>query len=223
MAKWEELEEKFLSENLFEDVVEVHNRFTEKFGLTRSRDSVRRKLQRLRENYILEEREDGLAENTPLTLLDPTIVKQQVEVWLRMLASQCAGLDYEIKPAPISDNKSLVILLSDIHWGKKTKTFNMQVASDRIFSIPYYLAGQELPEFDEIVLVLLGDLVEGEGIFEHQSNIIEAPVISAHKEGTEVLWQTALALRDTFGVPVRIETGYGNHGRMSKAAHPKSN
>jgi len=226
MAKWEELEERFLSENLFEDVVEVHNRFTEKFGLTRSRDSIRRKLQRLREKLTLDSNKNNTSEDTsltPLSLLDPTIVKQQIDVWLRMLASQCTGLDYEIKPALRSSNKSLVILLSDIHWGKQTKSFNMATASDRIFSIPYYLKQQELPEFDEIVLVLLGDLVEGEGIFEHQYSILEAPVITAHKEGTEVLWQTALALRDTFGVPVRIETGYGNHGRMSKAAHPKSN
>lgn len=222
--KWELYEESFLRKHLFEDPKEVHLLFSEQYGLTRSLESVRKKMIRLREEEIeSQETAEELEEvYSPLHLLDPAIVKQQAALWLREVS--------KIKPSTFdntnhvrSNNKSLVIVISDVHWGKKTNTFNMDIASNRILSIPHYLYHSDIPNFDEIVVILLGDLVEGEDIFAHQQSVIEAPVISAWKQGTEAIWQLLLDLQERFNVPIRVECVPGNHGRMSKTANPVSN
>ena len=227
--KWENYEEYFLRKHLTEDPKEVHLLFSEQYGLTRSLESVRKKMVRLREDVIdnqdtvedLELEEDSYI-TSPLQLLDPSIVKQQASLWLREISKIQSPIPRNNNHI-YSNNKSLVIVISDVHWGKQTDSFNMNTASQRILSIVDCLASQELPLFDEIVVVLLGDLVEGEGIFETQSNLIEAPVIMAHKEATECIYTLLLSLSATFQVPVRVECAPGNHGRVSKSAHPASN
>jgi hypothetical protein len=218
MKKWTKPEEDFLSAHITEDPRETALLFLEKFGLERSQDSIRKKVNRLRET--LPKTSDC---NSPFSLLDPVIAKQQVQMWLRAVASESKGLSLSRAPTLKSNERSLVIVISDVHWGKKTKRFNMEIASQRILSIASTLWNTDLPEFDEIVVLLLGDLVEGEDVFAHQQSVIEAPVIAAHKKGTETIWKLLLTLKDLFGVPVRVECAYGNHGRMSKTAHPSSN
>jgi UDP-2,3-diacylglucosamine pyrophosphatase LpxH len=222
--KWKEEEENLLKEYLTQDPREIYNIFVEN-GIFRTLESIRKKVSRLRDREIQsQETEELLVEqqiHSPLHLLDPSIVKQQVDLWLR----EVSGLQPEASEAPFisSRDKTLVIVISDVHWGKQTHSFNIETANKRILSIPEELITRELPHFDEIRLLLLGDLVEGEGIFEHQANIIEAPVITAHKEATETCWKLACALSETFQVQVTVETSPGNHGRMSKGAHPHSN
>lgn len=216
--KWEDYEESFLEGNLTKDPREVHALFIEKYGLTRSLDAVRQKINRLRET------EESVVEpTTALHLLDPAIVKEQSRLWLRSINEEYSQFTYRVRKPLKSKKRSLVIVISDVHWGKKTDSFNMDEANRRILSIVDHLLADDLPEFDEIVVVLLGDLVEGEDIFATQANLIEAPVITAHKQGTEIIWKLLLSLRDAFNLPVRVECAPGNHGRQSKTAHPASN
>jgi calcineurin-like phosphoesterase family protein len=184
-------------------------------------------MQRLRELEIEEQpAADELGEEkvySPLQLLDPSIVRQQSDLWLREIAKKYNGRVHRKSAGVRSQKRSLVIVISDAHWGKETCDFNMEVASQRILSITDHLVMQELPEFDEIVIALLGDLVEGEGIFDTQANLIEAPVIAAHKRGTQTIWKLCKDLEITFSLPIRVECVPGNHGRQSKQAHPQSN
>jgi predicted phosphodiesterase len=218
---WNEKEITWLETKIFEDPKQVYSEFIGDFGLTRSYESVRKKILRLREEHIEETKITG--EVTPLTMLDPLIAQQQAVSWFNTINREFRATSFLAKPSLKTNDKSLVIVISDVHWGKKTKRFNMAVASKRILSIAKGLAATKLPDFDEIVIVLLGDLIEGEDIYATQNGAVEAPVITASKIGTEIIWQLCLDLKKLFKVPIRVETSSGNHGRMSKTANPKSN
>jgi predicted phosphodiesterase len=125
-----------------------------------------------------------------------------------------------------SSNKSLIVMISDVHWGKKTESgFCAEVATERILSIPdkidQQLNGCEC--IDEIVVLFLGDQVEGEDIFDTQNSTLELPVILQSKVATLTFWKLLNRFSELFGVPVRVETVPGNHGRMSKTASKVSN
>jgi hypothetical protein len=223
MTEWTEQETSFLSSSLYIDTKELILQFFEEFGLGRSSDSVRNKIKRLRERAAKDIVRDSAENDSPLSLLDPYIAKQQAGLWLRAIASESSGFSFCRTPPIKSNNRSLVLMISDVHWGKQTKTYNMNIADQRILSIPETLRSKTLPDFDEIVVLLLGDLVEGEDIHAHQNSVNEAPVITAYKRGTRTIWRLLLLLKQLFDTPIRVETDPGNHGRMSKSSHPHSN
>lgn len=122
-----------------------------------------------------------------------------------------------------SDNTSLVVVLSDSHFGKQTADFNLEVGRERMLSIPSSIFSGSLPEIDEVVIVLAGDMVEGEDIYATQNNKIECSVFEQMQACTKALWDTILLFRELFKCKVRVETVPGNHGRMSKTANEKTN
>jgi calcineurin-like phosphoesterase family protein len=120
---------------------------------------------------------------------------------------------------------SLVLLLSDTHCGKLTKYFNSDLFTERILSIPEKLAeDQSVPEdLDEIVVVLAGDMIEGEDIYHTQAHHIEHAVIDQVQIAIRTFWQLLVALKERFNVSIRVESCPGNHGRISRTANGKSN
>lgn len=130
-------------------------------------------------------------------------------------------------PMPVLPNggSSLCILLSDTHIGKHTDTFNKNVFRERILSIAdKILTDIALPaDLQEIVLMLAGDMLEGEDIYASQAHHLEMPVIDQVQIAVSVFWELTMRLRNRFNVPVRIEVVPGNHGRVSKMASEKSN
>lgn len=122
------------------------------------------------------------------------------------------------------DGASLLIVLSDTHCGKKTKYFDMQVFEQRIRSIPEKVRETiYVPDLDEIVVLLVGDIIEGEDIYPTQAHHIDGPVIDQIQIASRTLWAMSVDLHNEFQVPVRFETCPGNHGRISKSADSKSN
>lgn len=122
---------------------------------------------------------------------------------------------------------SLIALISDLHFGKQTysletgeQLFSLVEAQRRMDS----LCGSILQEIEsrntecgEVVLALAGDLIEGENIYPNQSYNLETYAANQTKLITKIIWQMVLTLRSQ-GIPVRIETCYGNHGRTLKGA-----
>ena len=106
--------------------------------------------------------------------------------------------------------------LGDLHAGKETDSFNLDVLRDRMASIPASLtrAHGKLSRFAQINVWTLGDLVEGEGIFPGQAAISECPLLpqaqAIHDATTALLAELhAMAPR----VPIRVTGVPGNHGR----------
>ena len=240
MANWTQDEVAVLMKNLHlstVDIVEVYNRTK---GVTsRSYDAIQKKVKEARELYndrALDDTRQQVAESLvqePVfnivavpagedPLMVPTNeVETQVAQWLADAAATYKG-----RAAPPVDSKyvSLVILLSDNHFGKKTPEFNLEVARQRTLSMCTEIAASHrATPIDEIVLVLAGDEVEGEDIYANQNGGLECPVIFQAKAACEAYWELALNLRETFQCQVRMQTCPGNHGRMSKTADTRSN
>lgn len=115
-----------------------------------------------------------------------------------------------------------VLLLSDLHFGKIAEGFNMAVAHERISTIPERLSSYLPKDCNEVIVLLAGDLVEGEDIYPNQNCHVEVPLIEQVYGATRAIW---LMLRkfSNSGMSIKVYTCPGNHGRMSKTANEKSN
>ena len=116
--------------------------------------------------------------------------------------------------------------MSDLHFGKHTKWFNIEEASKRATSIPQYLHSKinKMTTIDEVLIILAGDLVEGEDIYPTQNNHIECSAIEQTQACVQALWKMVLNFTELFpDASIRIETVPGNHGRVSKTANEKTN
>ncbi len=201
----------------------------------RSYDSIQKKVKQLREIYtgdvqvaslpVIQQADDQdlLDETAEENLFVPSNeVSAKVALWLKEISQNYKGS----KSVPVKSNgSSLVIVLSDNHFGKKTETFNLEVARARTLSMTQNIINTTgTPNnVDEVVLVLAGDEVEGEDIYANQNGGLECPVIYQAKAAAEAYWDLALDLRATFQCKVRVVTCPGNHGRMSKSADIRSN
>jgi hypothetical protein len=124
-----------------------------------------------------------------------------------------------------SSGSSFCILLSDTHIGKYTDSFNREVFIERLTTIPEKIQAEITlpPDTQEFVLMLAGDMLEGENIYETQAHHIEMTAIDQVQVAVDTFWNLALKLRNTFNKPVRIVTCPGNHGRVSKLAAERTN
>lgn len=151
--------------------------------------------------------------------------KDDIGLWVSSISQKFRALPKRTVRPKESEDSSLVIVLSDIHYGKLTPTFNADICKARLLSMPEQLLSKfELPVIDEIVLILLGDLVEGEEVFPGQVHSIEMPLIEQVRGATENIWEMLLLLAKYFPEAVlRVETCHGNHGRVSRHASPLTN
>lgn len=123
------------------------------------------------------------------------------------------------------DKESLCIVLSDFHVGRLIyneegeEIFNKKIAIERMRRMLEEIekvVKQYALNVDEVVLVLAGDLVDGEGIFPGQEMALEHNVIDQMKVVTSSLWALVKKLKYEYNFPhVRIVTCRGNHGRTN--------
>jgi len=244
---WEPDEIDFLVRHLTYGVSDIYGMYCEEFGAVRSYDSIQKRVKRLREAHLgicgtsidspslaieiegdfdeEDEEEIGSYEDLPLTPVSPKLMKEHAMLWLHAIATTVEGQDMTPADGVKSSNPSLIIVISDVHIGKKTDIFDSTTAMERVLSMPEEIvrAGNVPDSVDEVVILSVGDLTEGEDIYPGQNGVIEMPVIKQSKLATEVYWQLAHDCHSTFDVPVRMEFVPGNHGRMSKTANPMSN
>ena len=99
----------------------------------------------------------------------------------------------------------------------------MEEARSRMRSIPLRIKEQPLPDIDEVVVILAGDMIEGEDIYPTQNSNLAHSAIEQVQVCSESIWQALLTFRQLFKCPVRVETVPGNHGRVSRTANEKTN
>jgi hypothetical protein len=125
-------------------------------------------------------------------------------------------------------SKELTIVLSDLHVGKVTDDYNHDVALERLRSIPEQLSAKGMEAdgvfVDRLRILLLGDLIEGEDIFPYQNATNQLSAL----EQSEfcIIGLTTLARKLLSQYPkarISVHSVRGNHGRLSKRAHPESN
>lgn len=117
--------------------------------------------------------------------------------------------------------ESAVLLMSDLHYGKRTRSFDRAVLVSRLQALVPRLA--RLHELlthayvlDELVVCILGDVNDGSEIYPSQPHHqdVTDPLRQAW-ELADVLAGWLLAVQRTWG-RVRVECVAGNHGRSGR-------
>lgn len=241
---WMEPEIEFLGRNLKLKTKVLFELYEDSYGSVRTYDSVQKKIKQLRDAFsdaptddeeidevtteisrIVEAGNLRLPEVTARELRES---RQDTRDWLRdvitITKEEMGHLGGAVASRAVrSDKSSLVVVLSDQHFGKCSNWYNIKVGRERMRSIPINIFNSALPEIDEVVIILTGDMVEGEDIYATQNSNLECSVIEQTMACSQAIWETVLLFRELFKCPVRIETVPGNHGRMSKTANEKSN
>jgi len=143
------------------------------------------------------------------------------------------------KPKPVfsknKDGQTLVVFLSDWHLGKLIETsegiiYNVNIAKKRVDKLIRNLVkllgyAQQEATIHEIVLVLGGDIIDNEIIYETQAHHIDINVVEQVQVATDLLWNVISALLSNTDkkVIIRVRGVPGNHGRVTFESHEKSN
>jgi hypothetical protein len=142
------------------------------------------------------------------------------------IRSQVEERDPVNLPELHEDNLSLNVLLSDFHVGRVVEgangeqAFNVAIATERLdnmFSAIMEQTAIQVSRIDEVILLLAGDMVDGEGIYPGQEMQLETHVPSQTKLVTRKLWGLITSFAETFPA-VRVVTVRGNHGRTNGSA-----
>jgi len=243
MPAWSPTEIEFLVKRLGQSTIDIFTSFTEEFGETRSYGSVQKKVKKVRDAYDDFDAETNEEEEIPLPsfttddegdffipmssaelIKRKKINREDARDWILSLAGIEGEWPQHRSVHPNPEKSSVVLVFSDTHFGKQTEWYNMDIGRKRFLSVPDKLEEHTLPDFDEIVVALLGDMVEGEDIYPTQNHHLEVPAFTQMKEATDAIWHMILKLKGRFPhTKIRIICTKGNHGRVSKTANENSN
>lgn len=142
-----------------------------------------------------------------------------------------------IFPADDPKKEAAVLLLSDHHFGKKVVDDKGNILYNR--DISKYRVGQLLPartiklltrylnpnEIDEVHVLLLGDIVDGHGIYVGQElNQDVHSFVDQVADATSCIWNLITQLASTpQSWPIYVRGVRGNHGRQHKYAMLENN
>ena len=122
-----------------------------------------------------------------------------------------------------------ILHITDVHFGKRTATYNIAVAEDRMRllaqkTVKLVELRRSVSRIDELHLFLGGDFGEGEGaIFPGQALEIDQDVVGQLvKEGPRIMCEQILLFLSHFKRLV-IKAVPGNHGRISRFAAKRNN
>jgi predicted phosphodiesterase len=117
---------------------------------------------------------------------------------------------------------TICLLLSDLHFGKRTEDYDAAAASKRVEEIPAMLQPDKPPS--SVFVWCVGDLAEGEGIWPSQTAENEIGALDQVRECAASLWAMLKGLHKRWPrARIRARFVRGNHGSIAKHAHPDSN
>lgn len=162
-------------------------------------------------------------------------VRASVDFMAELRKSLGSGKPMTPLKASTTDGETMVVVLADWHFGSMEKdsmgniTYSLRVARDRadlmcrkILS----LASKHITmgtKIGDIAVLVAGDMVDGEGIFEGQSYQIECAPPQQVLEVVKTMRDFILGLK-ALNLPINIYAVKGNHGRVGKKdMSPQSN
>jgi len=161
--------------------------------------------------------------------LKKNIPKVYKEILAKYIMHVESALDRpkDVVPQKSSGKESAVLLISDTHSGKLVfdergrptynkdiLTYKMALLKMKVIKLLTKHVG--LNNVDEIVIALLGDLVDGSGIYPQQEIAQDLNFFGDQVSLiVAAIWEIVLAVRK-LGLTVRIEGVRGNHGRQGK-------
>ncbi len=168
--------------------------------------------------------------------------QEEVRDWAYFMRLREA--QYPVLKPVASKEETAVIVLSDWHYGKliekgeggpeSENEYNPQICVQRVNalrrSFEKIAEGQTQidrhSKIDEVLLILAGDLVDGEGVYATQSHHLSIPAGPQVPDVSTLLTDFCLTVSKGLKVPMRIECIPGNHGffaQKSSGASEKTN
>jgi UDP-2,3-diacylglucosamine pyrophosphatase LpxH len=154
--------------------------------------------------------------------------KETVKNWLDLLLSveNDWALDFISYEQPVTSSKNTVsLVISDCHFGRYYNdstdrfTYNVDIAQER-----FKIMGNKFvahirdndKDIDEVVIMLLGDIVDGHNIYKTQKEEQDkSPLLQIHY-AVESIWGLIQYVYQTFpDKTLRIVAVLGNHGRIA--------
>lgn len=119
-----------------------------------------------------------------------------------------------------------VLVMSDLHYGKVTPSFNPDAVSEMLGKLSKRLSrlGQERPEPSALSIFILGDVNDGTGIYATQSHY--QAITNVEQQASEVahlLSDMIVEQQESWAGGVDVHCVAGNHGRAGKFAHEAAN
>jgi len=128
----------------------------------------------------------------------------------------------------MKQRESAVLVVSDVHVGKKTPSYDMRVAqkvldevAKRIVRIAELV--QDGYRWDEVVICFLGDVLDGSEIFPGQATVQDIPNVLAQATVAARLFLPIVEASLAVAPIVRLVGVAGNHGRAGKNAAEAAN
>jgi predicted phosphodiesterase len=162
-------------------------------------------------------------------------VPPQFKKGLGWFLYQCDQMLQQTKPfkptvPAATDKSSLVLLLSDWHFGRKVEaeskvTYDREIRRARVKKIIQQVIQfkeEHKQEIDELVICVLGDMADGSEIFPGQGYMQEETSLKQGESAAAMLWRLVVSLRPYFE-NVRMHCVPGNHGRASKTSPADQN
>lgn len=143
--------------------------------------------------------------------------------------SQIYPLTVPVSPST-PQQESLCLLLGDWHIGAHIdlpiNRYDQEVAQKRVEKLIHNTLKLSTcyirQEIKELVVLIVGDMVDGAEIFDTQPYHQELAVLEQIQLASSLLWQMFLTFSQSYE-RVRVHAVRGNHGRMSKTAPPEAN
>lgn len=163
------------------------------------------------------------------------LYKSYSDMMKELIEETKAGAPVVDSSPVVSESESLVIMISDTHIGKSVtdedgnSVYNIRIALDRIKQIGAGISRiishtKRSTSIDEVVLCLIGDILDGSDIYKTQAHHQDAHLAIQLKAATQSLWELIVELAAVEGIKkVRVATCRGNHGRVSDFSHEDSN
>lgn len=132
------------------------------------------------------------------------------------------------KIVSMKQQETAILVMTDLHYGKKTSTFSPDVFPRRLDAVSERLArirtllGNEY-DIDKLIICMLGDVNDGTGIYKTQAH--HQAISNVEQQADELsnyLVDFSLKQQDVWS-KVEIEAIPGNHGRSGSFVHEAAN
>ena len=158
------------------------------------------------------------------------------ELLIDAIKTAITPLDFYTQPCNLNDRSAdckeeiAVLVLSDLHVGKKTRWYDLKEAEKRLTNIvdktlEIVNLHRNSYAIRELRILWVGDIVDGEQIYATQAHHIDGPILNQIFGFMPVMVGQLSRLAQAFDL-VRCHTVPGNHGRVGKKGdnvHESSN
>lgn len=162
--------------------------------------------------------------------LSPGLIKKKALELIRQI-SEATDVG-ALRPSVFEETESgitPILCLSDLHFGEKIERngreiFNLEIAEARFMDIIDQAINAREYEghtIDNFVVLLAGDIIDGELIFPAQAYESDGALFLQLQKATKIVWQGLAEIAAHY--PVQVYCVPGNHGRTSKLHNQMSN